>query len=594
MSATASSAQQGTSAPIARPPGIARFGPWIVVLLAPLIGVMALRAPLVNALPYRDTYFYSGYGWTPQHHIEVFGWFYYSVRFTATLAIGWSTALFGPVGGYLVLRYVLLAGTGALLLLCLRRLTSAWIACGAALLVVLSPFYLRMILWDYTVFVALPMTIGAVAMWHLGSTPRRRLLTGLATGVLAGVALFSNPLSWPLVPALYGVEAITALRGGWPAIRLFAGRAVLSLVGVGVVFVAGWLAYRAALGGLPAYQMIKPSVEFAKQSNEVSPPFQIPARVWLQNEPRVYAPLLMCAAMVVVCGRSLLRSTPLARIAQFAIAYTAIFWLFRWFATSSVIETWWSYDLTAATICFGMPVILHQVVARGADTRAIVGATVGVTALADLLIRSLNGEALKVYDALRSHLVVLVAVLLAVIAVIGAMRVARTTAAGVIAAGTFAALFAAMSLTPAGYLGLRATGEFSPYRGSIELQAYDAAYRMNALIARDDQPAERTLLWSTLGGLAGIGWTNLPHQQGAIQDPETPTPAPALTAAELDLLRYPTTRRVLFMDRQPAGPGPAIAALRKAGFGHATIEEQGAWIDGRLHYALIDLRGGPP
>ncbi len=74
--------------------------------------MLLLRAPLFNNLAYRDPWFYSGYGWTLAHHIEIFGWFYYAVRFPVTLPIGWTTDLFGPVAGYIVLRYLILAGTG--------------------------------------------------------------------------------------------------------------------------------------------------------------------------------------------------------------------------------------------------------------------------------------------------------------------------------------------------------------------------------------------------------------------------------------------------------------------------------------------------
>ena len=69
--------------------------PAAVVLAAPLVGVLALRAPLFNNLAYRDPWFYSGYGWTLGHHVEIFGWFYYGVRFPVTLPIAWTTSLFG-------------------------------------------------------------------------------------------------------------------------------------------------------------------------------------------------------------------------------------------------------------------------------------------------------------------------------------------------------------------------------------------------------------------------------------------------------------------------------------------------------------------
>ena len=97
------------------------------------IGVLVLRAPLMNNLAYRDPWFYSGYGWTLEHHIEIFGWFYYSVRFPVTLPIRWFTDLFGPVTGALLLRYVLLAGTGAVFYMCVRRFASVGVAAVSTL-----------------------------------------------------------------------------------------------------------------------------------------------------------------------------------------------------------------------------------------------------------------------------------------------------------------------------------------------------------------------------------------------------------------------------------------------------------------------------
>jgi hypothetical protein len=593
VSATTAQSDIGTPGAVtdeAQP--VARWLPWAVVLLAPLLGVLALRAPVVNALAYRDPYFYSGYGWTLRHHVEVFGWFYYSIRFTASLPIGWTTALFGPVGGYLVLRYVILAGTGALLYLCVRRFASVWVACASVLLLALSAFYMRMVLWDYTTFVELPLTIAAAATWHLGATRRSVLLTGLATGVLVATAVFSNPMAWLVIPSLYGVEAVAALRGRWPAVRTFIERSVLSLVGAAIVFVAGWLAYRVILGSLPAEQMVKPTLDFAKQNSTLSQPFQIPARDWLAHEPRVYAPVLMCLAMVVVCGRSLLANTIYARVGQFAIAYTLVVWAYRKLATSAIIETWWSYNLTAVTLCFGSAVLLHHLATRDRGPRAVVGAVLAGTLVTDLVVRSLNTKSLGLYDDVRSHLVVLVAVLLLAAAAAVTMRLVRSTAGRAVAAAAFAAIVTFVSLTPAGHIGVRRPGEFSPFPAHIELDGYAAAYKMNELITRDDQPDSRTLIWSTYAGLASIGWTNLPHQNGGIDDPEAPTPAPELTPVELGLLRYPTTRRVLLMaeDRNQVAPG--LAALRRAGFRDARVEQQGTWVDGILHYSLIDLRGG--
>ena len=108
-----------------------------------------MRAPLFNNLAYRDPWFYSGYGWTLGHHVEIFGWFYYGVRFPVTLPIAWTTNLFGPVVGYVVLRYLILVVTGGVLYACFRRFSSRAVACTAVVLLAMSSFYLRMVLWDY-------------------------------------------------------------------------------------------------------------------------------------------------------------------------------------------------------------------------------------------------------------------------------------------------------------------------------------------------------------------------------------------------------------------------------------------------------------
>ena len=71
--------------------------PWPVVLFAPVLGIVLLRAPLINVRHDNDPWLYSGYGWTLAHHIEIFGWPYYADRFRVILPIAVSAGLLGPV-----------------------------------------------------------------------------------------------------------------------------------------------------------------------------------------------------------------------------------------------------------------------------------------------------------------------------------------------------------------------------------------------------------------------------------------------------------------------------------------------------------------
>jgi hypothetical protein len=567
-----------------------RLLPWGAILLAPFLGVLFLRAPIVNALPYRDPWFYSGYGWTLSHHIEVFGWFYYADRFTVILPIAWSTAIFGPVVGYITLRYVILVATSALLYACVRRFSSIAVACAAVCLLTLDPFYLRLVLWDYTTFIALPCTIAASAVWHLGSTRVQTLWTALATGIFLGAAVYANPLSGLAIPALFGVEIVAALRKGWSDLILLVMRAMVALGGGLLLFVAGYLGYRIYLGSFSPRDLVNPTLEFFHSNNQRSAPFQKPMGVWLKGEPRIYGPVLVCMAVVVILGRDIFHNTLRARVAQFAVAYTLIFWIYRFAVTSAVIEVWWAYSMTAVTTAFGIPVILDAITdGSSGRSRLIIGSVLAATAATDFVVRVMGGTAVSYFDEVRTHAVLLLLVLVAAGVAALAVSLMRSTTAQLAALVTFCVIVAVVSLTPANYLGISQTGEFSP-DGKTELYGYEAAYDMTRLIASKDRPPSRALLWSTLTGLADIGWANLPHQEGGIENVEAPLPLPLseLTPPELELLRYPTTRRVLILSKDLGEVNSALLTLRRQGF-QPRIEQAGAWADRKLHYELVEL-----
>ncbi len=557
-------------------------------MLAPLLGVLVLRAPLINALPNNDTWFYSGYGWALAHHIEIFGWFYYADRFTATLPIALSTGALGPVAGYLVLRCLLLVGTGGVLYICARRFTSRFVAATGVCLLAMNPFYMRLVLWDYTTFIALPCTIAGAAVWYLGTRRTAMLITAIVSGALLGAAIYANPLSGLVLPALFAVETVAACREGRRAVVLLLTRALAALLGALLVFVAGYLGYRAYLGSFPIANMYKATLDFLRSNNQLAAPFQHPPGVWLKTEPRIYGPVLVCVGIVVVLGRSLLQNTPRSRVALFALAYTAVFWLYRFTITSSVIETWWAYSMTAATSAFALPAILDELVGRSRSReRLVLAAALVATGGADLLVRSDHNIALSVFNYLRTHPYPLLLLLIACCSAALASALVRRAGIRITALVAFLALVAVLTLTPAGYVGTGQTGEFSPY-GEAEVDGYQAAYDMTRLIASRDRPQSRVLLWDSLYGLAAISWANLPHQDGGIENVEAPIAITQLTPAEIELLLYPTTTRVLVLSQSTTELASTVPSLRRIGL-RPRIEVAGAWADGALYYAVIDL-----
>jgi hypothetical protein len=561
-----------------------------VVLVAPLFGVIVLRAPLMNHLAYRDPWFYSGYGWTLAHHIEVFGWFYYAVRFPVTLPIRWTTDLFGPVAGYVVLRYAVLVGTGAALYACVRRFASVTVACASVVLLAINPFYMRMVLWDYTSYIALPCAIVAVAVWLMASTRGATFWAFLGSGALLGASVFANPLSATVVPALAFVEIAAVLRGGARELARLAARSAAAALGAAVVFVGGYLGYYAYLGSFDPYELLEPTIEFIRATDQRSAPFQLPLTEFLEGEPRIYAPLLLSLGLAVALGRAVGERGIRGRLAQFALAYVAVVWIYRLTITSAVVETWWAYNMVAISMCFAAPLILDELERAMGRRSFYVTITVAIAsaAIATFVIRTRNSWAVSVYEHVRDNFPVLIALLALGVASAGLLRFSGNTAVRAAVAGAFFALVAFVSLTPARYAGTRQTGEFAE-DGRAELRGYRAAFDMAKLIEDVDQPDRRTLLWTTLVGSPVVSWTNLPHQGGSINNPEAPLQSLSSIAPGQDgLLRYPTTARVLLLSQDPADMDRGVRALRRLRM-HPTLLRRGSWGDGYLQYALVAL-----
>jgi hypothetical protein len=562
--------------------------PLAVVLFAPLAGIFVLRAPAFNNLAYRDPWFYSGYGWALAHHIEIFGWFYYAVRFPVILLIGWFSALFGPVAGYLILRYLILVTTGGVLYVCVRRFASPAIASAAVVALALNSFFLRMVLWDYTSFIALPCgTIGVMA-WLMASTRGRLFTPFVVSGAVLGAAVFANVFSASFILPLLLVEGVAAVRVGRRELARLALRCGAATLGGCLVFVGGYFAYRAYLGSFSPRDLIEPSLNFVRENPDVTASFDRPVTGFLAGEPRIYAPVILCVALVTL-GRGLFGPGLSSRLGQYAVLYVGLLWVSRLLHRSAAVETWWAYNSTAISMCFAAPVLLnHLARTRGARVRIVLAATLGPTAVTTFAIRTDNGSAVVVYDAIRSQVAVLAIVVgVGFTLAVALVKVRSPRLSIAMTAGLFA-LTAFLSLTPAQYLGVQQTGEFSA-NGRDERLAYAAAYKMIKLLQNSDEPYSRTLLWTTLVGPSMIAWADLPHQVGGIEDSEAPPFALGhLTRREFDLVRYPTTGELLLLSEDPVDMRRGVAELRRKG-AHPVMRQHGTWVDGRLHYALVEV-----
>jgi hypothetical protein len=566
----------------------ARWWTLAVLLTAPFLGVLFLRAPVINQIQYIDPWFYSGYGWSLTHGLRVFENLYYGVRFPPNLLIGGAADLFGAVAGYLVLRYLILVAAGVALYRCATQFTSQCAATAAVLLLALDVFYLRLVLWDYVTFVQIPAMLVAVAIWPRCSRSWG-LVPAAGAGVLICAATVSTELSFLIVPPVLVVELVAVLRRGDGELVRLVARVGAALLGAVVIFLIGWLAYWLMVGFSPD-DMIRPTLDFLRNGTTAS--FVEPARKWIFNEPKIYAPVVLVAGMILIARRRLLGTDVVARLGQFSVVFIAELWVYRFVATDSVIETWWAYGVTAVPMAFAGAIILAELdrLPRR-STLAIIGAVVAA-ALTDLIIRVLGVHAVELYDKLRGHYWrELVVVLVGLVGLMAWPRL-RPEARGV-AVITLLVVVTGLSLTPAVYFGVGQTGEFSHAAGE-EVRAYAVSHTVVQAVDAQDTLASRTLVWFPNDtDLLASTWALFPSIGGSLEYYLTSTPLTQLTPFEKQRLGYPTTARVLVLSQAAGGLAQARATLRREGY-KFRAQPVGVWGGGRLHHQLLQLRKLPP
>ena len=556
--------------------------------IAPIVLVVALRLPLINQLDYADAWFYSAYGWVPKHHFRIFDWNYFSVRFPAILAIGGFDHGFGPSGGYVVLRYLLGIAAGGAVCGAVRRFSSPTVALAAALVLYVNPFFSRMLLWDYAGFMAVAAGVIGVGLWYWSDG--RRWWWSVPAGAALALAVFANALLATAVVVLLAVEAVAAVRMGRAAVRGLVGRvAAMALAGV-AVFAVGYLGYSVVLGSLSPDDLLRPTIKFLGENDKNAAPYRHPVGSWLLHEPRVWAPVLVSFALVVVLRGRLLAADLAARVAQFGVAYTAFFWLYRFAVTSSVVETWWAYSFVVVATAPAVGVLLHEVAARH-GSRAAVTTALATTLVAAVFARDIQAGAESAYSYVSDHVAVFVAVLAA-----GALAAVLAAASRrAVALAGFAAVLALASLlayAPSILDGRGATGIFVR-DGGLEWHGYTAGKRFIEIVRDHDRPESRVYLWyrGTLG-LTNVAWTDLPEYGQTLQP--LGVDASMRTVPELGKARLadPHASFVMVMSTRAQDVADGTLALTAAGY-KTTVSLQGALAEGGLHYTLLHLVGRP-
>jgi hypothetical protein len=560
-----------------------------LLAVAPVLTVLALRLPLINQLDYADAWFYSAYAWVPKHHFAVFPWNYFAVRFPAILSIGVFDRLFGAEGGYFVLRYLLAVGSGGALYMGVRRFAAAPVAAGAVLLLFLNPFFSRMLLWDYAGFVAVAGGVIGFALWYWSDG--RAVGWSLLPGSALAIAVFANALAATAVFTLLLVELVAAARRGRkPLITLAARLGVCVIGGVGV-FVVGYIGYLALLGSLSPADLLRPTIRFLADNGQNAAPYRQGTGRWLLHDPRIWAPVVLSAALVAALGRRVLGTDLQARCAQVCVAYTLLLWLYRFAVTSSVVETWWAYNVVVIAMAPGTGALLHEL-ARG-EQSALRRSTlaVGVAAGVALLVRDVPGPAVDAYAWLSAHAAALLALLAATAAVVVTITV-RVRAVRLLGLLGAIAAVQVLAYAPSIFDGRGGTGVFVR-SGDLEWAAYPAGKRLVELIRDHEGRGRHVFVWSRgIAGLPNIVWADLPQYGSTVNQVGVDESMARLRPLGRARLLQPQATSVLVLSERSGDLRSATRALVGAGFGERFVT-RGSLADGGLHYLLLELTRKP-
>jgi hypothetical protein len=573
----------------AHSPRLARAAVVAVIAAGPALCVVALRLPLINQLDYADAWFYSAYAWVPKHHFAVFGWTYFSVRFPAILSIGIFERAFGTQFGYVLLRYLLAIASGAAIYLGVRRFAGVAAALATCLLLYLDPFFSRMLLWDYSGFVAVAAGIVGFALWWWGDG--RRLGWTLLTGAALAVAVFANPVVATAILILFLVEALAAVRDGRQAATRFSYKLAVAASAAIAVFFAGYFSYLTIVSSAHVDDLVRPTIDFLRSNAKNSAPYQRPASEFLLHELRIWAPAVVSLALVAVLRRRVLGSDIPARIAQACIAYTAFLWVYRFTVTSSVIETWWAYNFVVLVMAPALGVLLYGLARKWDGERPWAIVAVATAAVEGVVIRAASGEAVDGYRRVADspavlYLIVGVGVVAAI--VIGLRNMAASLAGWFVLVATLTVMLWAPSV----FDGRGTTGIFVT-DGGTEWRAYPAAREFVDLVRDYDAPQSRVYTWySHNHGPTSIAWTTLPQEGQTVQVVGVSTSLDRLEPLGRARLQQPDAAYVMVLSERSAELRAAEHALIAGGF-RDNLVRKGALASSGLRYVLLRLTTKP-
>lgn len=332
----------------------------------PYFAWVVLGLPKMHAASFSDAYYYFAYAHNFVDLVERYGMIYYAVRFGAIFPDWIFGSLFGPVGGFLTLRYVLCVATCASLFRFFSLRYSGSVGWFAVAFWMFNPFVLKMMLSPYVTSTAIPFAMCGLLLLltrtQSSSVSQKFGSVGFAGAMVAG-ALFCLSATSNIFAAItigFGGLAWIAWSApnGWRPI-------VLTLFGcvVGAVGVMG----AASLVYLRLFDMpniLSPTIDsIVSLGSGGSVNWTRPPAEWLADSPMIFAPPLLAAAGLVLGWR--LRENALVSLSAALAGMTGFYWWLDLFRDGYALSFWPYFQFLLPLIVLVVAESFGVVVKRG-------------------------------------------------------------------------------------------------------------------------------------------------------------------------------------------------------------------------------------
>lgn len=297
---------------------LARFAP---IALLPLALYLVLRPENYSLTPNSlDPVFYTGYSMNFDDVMNaVRDRHYFITRWSVYLPMRVFDAMFGPIAGRLIWRWVLAVFVGAVLAAfarergCRRSVQLLLVALALSM-----PMFVRAFMSDYMEFAVLSLGLMIVVVCL---RERHGARSGALVGGLGALMLVANPVSVFMLTFSI-VVALVLCRNGWRArARFVAGGGVAAVV----VFAAGLIFFRWRYGIENVYQ---PSIDFMRTYQGDPDAWKSPRLDWMGRFTWIYAPLVLLAVAGLM---SLTRRVRWTRVEIGSFALLGVQYCYHWF-----------------------------------------------------------------------------------------------------------------------------------------------------------------------------------------------------------------------------------------------------------------------